>query len=121
MDEYDKKQLQVFFYRGESDETGCSSNSSQEIFQIYGQKIQQLRIHRNEKDNEMIEISKEPFKLINPIHLKDTEMNVQNNFKVKPESLIFKEDDRHERPFVVLEFSGNKIKNIWFTIFNMQV
>ena len=44
----------------------------------------------------------------------------QNNFKLKPESLLFKEDDRHERPFAVLEFLDNKIKNIWFTIFNMQ-
>ena len=36
------------------------------------------------------------------------------------ESLIFQEDDRSERPFIICEMMCGKISKAWFTIFNME-
>ena len=40
--------------------------------------------------------------------------------KMISESMIFKEDDRRERPFVVLQILEKKVSNIWFTVYDLQ-
>ena len=42
-------------------------------------------------------------------------------YKMIGESLIFKEDDRHERPFIVCQIIGTKIKCVWFIIYDIYV
>ena len=34
--------------------------------------------------------------------------------------MLFREDDRPERPFVVLEIEEEKVSNTWFAIFNLK-
>jgi hypothetical protein len=36
------------------------------------------------------------------------------------ESLVFREDDRLERPFVILQIKNKKIRNAWFVMFNVN-
>jgi len=41
-------------------------------------------------------------------------------YKLVSESLIFMEDDRLERPFIVLEMKDESIKHLWVVVINIQ-
>ena len=42
------------------------------------------------------------------------------HYELLSQSLIFKEDDRNEKPFIVLQYNQNKISNLWFAVINLE-
>jgi len=46
--------------------------------------------------------------------------SVSFRYKFIVESLVFKEDDRVERPFIVVQKYLDKISNVWFTMIDLK-
>ena len=87
------------------------------MYQIKEKKFKHIYLDKGEGYyDEILEFADDPF-IIKEVSKQHPQINYAGYYyKYITQSLIFKEDDRQQRPVVVIQHKNKQVNNIWFTV-----